>query len=422
MAVSEFAIPTTDVDSALASWSNLLRAYIDAARGKRANGSVALFEHRLEDNLLALQDELRTGRYRPGGYTSFYIHEPKRRLISAAPFRDRVVHHALCKIIEPRFERSFVDGSFANRVGKGTHRAIDRCQAHTRRFAYVLQVDVRQFFPSIDHQVLQAALERKVTEPDARRLIGLILESGGQVPSTAGVAPYFAGDDLFSALRPRGLPIGNLTSQFWANVYLNGFDHYVKRELGCRGYVRYVDDMLLFADDKRTLWRWKAAIEDRLAGLRLSIHSGRHPQPVSGGVPFLGFVVFPDRRMLKRRKGIHYLRRLRGLVAAYEAGEIPLEIVDASVRGWVNHVRYGNTVGLRKAVLRATRVRPPIRTASSPAFALPFVRLPRPRAIFRSLCSQHRRSHNGHRPARVRSRELSGSSSSLPDQGRQERK
>jgi hypothetical protein len=151
--------------------------------------------------------------------------------------------------------------------------------------------------------------------------------------------------------RPRGLPIGNLTSQFWANCFMNPFDHFVKRQLSCRGYARYVDDLALFADDKRTLWQWREAISDRLAALRLTIHPAAQPKPVTEGIPFLGFIIYPDRRRLKRRKGIYYRRRLEDLIVLYEAGLIPLETVTASVRGWANHVRYGNTVGLRKAML-----------------------------------------------------------------------
>ncbi len=117
---------------------------------------------------------------------------------------------------------------------------------------------------------------------------------------------YFPDDDLFAALRSRGLPIGNLTSQFWANVYLNPFDHFVKRTLRCPGYVRYVDDMLFFAADTATLWTWKTTIQERLAALRLTIHPGAHPRPVTEGIPVLGFVVFPQRRRLKRRKGIYF--------------------------------------------------------------------------------------------------------------------
>jgi hypothetical protein len=116
-------------------------------------------------------------------------------------------------------------------------------------------------------------------------------------------------DDLLAALRPRGLPIGNLTSQFWANCYLNPFDHFVKRELRCPGYVRYVDDMLLFGDDKRQLWEWKQAVVGRLARLRLTIHPAAQPRPVTEGIPFLGFIVFPERRRLKRRNGVNFARR-----------------------------------------------------------------------------------------------------------------
>src|SRR5262249_30351854 len=147
--------------------------------------------------------------------------------------------------------------------------------------------------------------------------------------------------DLFAVYRPRGLPIGNLTSQFWANVYLNSFDHFVKRSLRCKGYVRYVDDMLLFAGDKTTLWQWREAVEKRLWALRLRLHLGAQPRPVSEGVPFLGFTIFSQRRRLKRRKGIYFQRKSRRLMDAYQAREIPLAQVTASVRGWVNHVRYG---------------------------------------------------------------------------------
>jgi RNA-directed DNA polymerase len=128
------------------SWDNLRLAHQKAARGKRGKGAAAAFEYNLADNLLQLQDELVHKTYQPGPYDSFYIHDPKHRLISAAPFRDRVAHHALCNVIEPTFERSFVYDSCANRKHKGTHRALDRAQGFARRFRYVLQCDVEQFF------------------------------------------------------------------------------------------------------------------------------------------------------------------------------------------------------------------------------------------------------------------------------------
>ena len=193
---------------------------------------------------------------------------------------------------------------------KGTHRAIARAQAFARRHPHVLQVDVRQFFPSVDHQLLKAQIAKQVEDADGLELVGRILASGEGVQDEAYETTFFPGDDLLAAVRPRGLPIGNLTSQFWANVYLNAVDHFIKREVGCRGYVRYVDDLLLFGDDKGELWRWLGAIELRMASLRLRLHQGAHPRPVGEGFPFPGFTIFPERRRLKRRKGIHAQRRL----------------------------------------------------------------------------------------------------------------
>ncbi|MBI3151063.1 MAG: hypothetical protein HYZ21_02940 [Chloroflexi bacterium] len=146
----------------LYDWDNLLLAYRKASKGKRGHADVAEFEYRLEANLLQLQRELQSQTYQPGEYHSFYIHDPKKRLISAAPFRDRVVHHALCNLIEPVFERSFIFDSYANRIGKGTHKAIDRAQQFARRFKYVLVCDVKQFFPSVDHEILLKILYREI--------------------------------------------------------------------------------------------------------------------------------------------------------------------------------------------------------------------------------------------------------------------
>ena len=322
-------------------------------RASGGHANVAAFEYRLEDHLLALLDELTTQSYVPRPYTSFYIHEPKRRLISAAPFRDRVIHHALCNIIEPLFERSFTDDSFANRVGKGTHRALERVQKLVRRHRYALQCDVVQFFPSVDHEVLRRTLARKIDDERVLWLCDRILASGVGVLSEEYEMVYFPGDDLFAVNRPRGLPIGNLTSQFWANCHMNPFDHFVKRRLRCPGYVRYVDDVVLFADDKRTLWGWLDAVKEKLGAMRLTIHPSAHPRPTTEGIPFLGFVVYPDRRRLKRRKGLYYRRRFIRLLDQYAAGEIDLETLNDSVCGWVNHVRYGNTVGLREALFAA---------------------------------------------------------------------
>jgi RNA-directed DNA polymerase len=336
----------------LCSWTNLYIAYRKAARGKRGHAPAARFEYRLEDNLWQLQHELETETYQPGAYASFFIHEPKRRLISAAPFRDRVVHHALCNVIEPAFERSFIYHSYANRVGKGTHRALDQSQRWMARYRYVLQCDLQQFFPSIDHVILQRMLNRRIQDGATRRLIGKILNSGEQVLADEYEMVYFSGDNLFAANRPRGLPIGNLTSQFWANCYLNEFDHFVNRELGCSAYLRYVDDFLLFADDKSTLWRWRTQIIERLAGLRLTLHERQaQVRPTANGIRFLGFVLYPDHRLLLRRKGIHFRRRLRLLLTQYRSNQVSRERIKVAILGWINHVRYADTWGLRESIL-----------------------------------------------------------------------
>ncbi len=347
----------TGVYADIYRFDNLYFAYRDAARGKRSRPAAARFEFRLEDNLVRLQEELADETYRPGAYVNFTIHEPKRRLISAAPFRDRVVHHALCNIIEPAFEASFIDHSYANRLGKGTHRCLDQCQQWLHQYRYVLQCDIRQYFPSIDHTILQRILNRRIQDGGIRRLISRILTSGAGVLQEEYEMVYFPNDDLFAVNRLRGLPIGNLTSQFWANCYLNEFDHFVNRSLGCGAYLRYVDDFLLFSDSKVELQCWRSAIIERLAGLRLTIHEAQaQVRPCSEGVRFLGFVVYPTRRRLLRRKGIHYRRKLRHLLAAYRRKEIERNAIGESLKGWINHVRYAQTWKLRAALLKEVRL------------------------------------------------------------------
>lgn len=342
------------------SFENLHLAWRRARKGKRSQASVAAFEFNVEHNVLRLQAELEEKSYCPGRYRSFYIHEPKRRLISAAPFRDRVVHHALCQVIEPLFERRFIHDSYANRVGKGTHRALDRATHYLRRYRYVLPCDIRQFFPSIDHAILQDVLARVIADPDVLWLIDRILASGRGVLAGEYEMVYYAGDDLFAAGRPRGLPIGNLTSQFWANVYMNELDQYIKRGLGCRAYLRYVDDFLVFGDSKPELWRWQEDIIQKLATMRLSLHERQaHLRPTGEGLAFLGFVVYPDHRLLKGRKVVAWRRRFADRLSELGNGSIALDDVHASVRGWVNHARYGDTHGLRRELLGAAIIPAP---------------------------------------------------------------
>ncbi len=333
-------------------WPNLLKAWHNAARGKRGKPSVAAFEHQSADHLLEIQAQLRNGTWQPGEYVHFQIHSPKTRQISAAPFADRVVHHALCNVIAPVFERRFIPDSYANRTGKGTHRAVDRVQHYAKQYRFALRLDVVKHFPSIDHAILMETLRGPIRDQRILGLINTIIASGDRVLEHEYEMVWFPGDDLFAVCRPRGLPIGNLTSQFWSNCYMNPLDQFIKRELRCPAYLRYVDDMALFSNSKHELWEWKSAIVERLESLRLTIHEeSAQVQPVTAGIPWLGFIVHPAHRLLKARKAVEATRRLNEKFEAWQAREIRFVEFAASVRGWINHVRYGDTWGLRKHVL-----------------------------------------------------------------------
>lgn len=330
--------------SQLTAFSNLYASFQSAARSRRSRPSVASFEFNLEENLIILQKELTEHRWSPGAYTNFYIHDPKHRLISAAPFRDRVVHHALYNIIEPIFERKFIFDSYANRIGKGTHRALDRCTGFLRRYRYVLPIDIVQYFPSIDHQTLLDLLKGEIADLEVVNLCQQIIASG------CGIHP--AVENIEFPPSKKGLPIGNLTSQFWANVYLNPLDHYIKRTLKCKAYLRYVDDMLLFSDSKEELWRWLTEIQTKLWQYSLRIHSSSaQPRPCACGIPFLGFQVFPDHRRLKHQKITAARRRFKNMMTEYQQHRINSTKVKERILAWVNHARYGDTWNLRQEIL-----------------------------------------------------------------------
>ncbi len=343
---------------AVTDWHNLWSAFCLAARGKRRRPSASAFDLAVADRLIDLQDTLRSRRWRPGAYCHFFIREPKLRRISAAPFADRVVHHALCQVIEPLFEAHFSPHSYANRTGKGTHRAVDHLQRAARRWRHVLRADVVRHFPSIDHAVLRERLAHRIRDDQVLWLVDAILASGDGIGAEDAAPTYFPGDDLFAALRPRGLPIGNLTSQFWSNVMLDPLDWFAHRALRCGDYLRYVDDFALFDDDKARLWDAKQAVIERMARLRLTIHE---PQaqvlPTRCGIPWLGFVVFPTHRLLKRRCAVNFSRRMERQVGDYRAGRISFAELDASVQGWINHVRFADTWGLRAHVFSSHPLR-----------------------------------------------------------------
>jgi retron-type reverse transcriptase len=331
------------------AFENLVAAARQAQRGKRYRINVLTFNYALETELLTLQEELVSQTYQPGEYRTFQIVEPKKRMISAAPYRDRVVHHALCNIIAPIFEQTFTRDSYANRTGYGTHRALQTFVKHARSNRYVLQCDVRKYFPSIDHEILKTIIRRKIKCRQTLWLIETIIDASNQQESTNH---HFPCDDLFTPYeRRRGLPIGNLTSQFFANVYLNGFDHFVREELKVNGYVRYVDDFALFGNDLEFLNQVRKLIEDYLANLRLLIHPVKSQLfETRRGANFVGFRVLPDRLRVRSENLRRARRRLRLLQMRYREGEIGLGKLTECIRSWIAHLEHGDTWQLRTSV------------------------------------------------------------------------
>lgn len=334
----------------LCSFDGLLQAAEQACRGKRFRPGVVAFHFHLETALCRLLHELESGTYAPGPYRQFVIHEPKRRVISAAPYRDRVVHHALVNVLEPIFERTFITDSFACRRGKGTHAAVRRCRDFARRFPYVFKADIRKFFPSVDHAIAKRLVARKIKDGRVLDLLGRIVDSSsGQEP----VIDWYPGDDLFAPLqRPRGIPIGNQTSQFLANVYLDPLDHFVKEKLSARGYVRYVDDFLVFGADKKELARFREAITTFLLGLRLRLHPRKNVIfPVGAGIRFVGYRVFPTHVLLPKDNVRRFRRRARRMQADYARGRIDAADVKIRLMSWLGHARQADTHRLREALL-----------------------------------------------------------------------
>jgi len=226
----------------------------------------------------------------------------------------------------------FIYDSYATRKGKGTHAALDRFQEFSRKNRYVIKCDIQRYFPSIDHDILIELIKRKIACKNTLWLIEKIVRSGG-----------FGG---------KGIPIGNLTSQFFANIYLNGMDHYLKERLSCRYYLRYMDDFVVFHDDKEFLWAVKDYIVHYLAKLRLQIHENKcRIFRTEKGTPFLGLTVFPNRRRLKGENVVRFKRRLKRFQALYKNGSINWKNIIQSIRAWIGHAIHADTARLRRLVI-----------------------------------------------------------------------
>jgi retron-type reverse transcriptase len=321
------------------SFDNLHDAYVRARRGKRHQADVLRFEQNLEGELIQLQNELIWREYETGPYRRFHVHEPKKRLVAALPFRDRVVQHSLIAAIEPIWESRFIDQSYACRPGRGVHRGADKAQQWLREVrathgrVYALKADVAGYFASIDHDVLRTQLERRIAcRPTLYLLLGII-----------------------ETWHP-GLPIGNLTSQLCANIYLHDFDVFAKQHVGARRYMRYMDDWLIVDHDKARLHAQRRVLEDWLHdNLRLQLNNKTQIFPVSPrhgrGLDFLGYRIWPTHRKIRKNSVKRMQKKLRALERRYAAGDIDLVDIEPVIQSWVAHASHASSYQIRRAVL-----------------------------------------------------------------------
>jgi retron-type reverse transcriptase len=345
-----------DLWPGIVSWPNLVLAARKARRGKRDREVVQRFEFQQERELLRLQRELESGEYRPGAFTTHWITRPKPRLISAAPYRDRVVHNAVMNVLEPLLDRHFHPDSYACRTGKGTHAAARRLQELMRRFPWTLQCDVVKFFPTIDHEILKALFRGRIKDRRVLELLDLIVDGSNEQEE---VTDWFPGDNLFTPTeRRRGLPIGNLTSQWFANWYLTPFDHTVTSGWGVGGYVRYCDDFVLLARTRDRLRAALPAVVVALAALRLRMHQNRaRVSPSRAGRVFVGFRLAPRYRRLRNIAVRRFLTRLGQMRRDFARGALTREDVHRRLMGWQGHALQGDTLPLVASVSRGWRFR-----------------------------------------------------------------
>jgi retron-type reverse transcriptase len=329
------------------TFDNILLATKKAQRSKRFRPNVLEFNYNLEIEIIRLQQELQNKTYHPSPYKVFQIIDPKPRQISAAAYRDRIVHHALCNIIVPIFEQTFISNSYANRRNFGTHKALKEFTRFAHSSQYILQCDIKKYFPSIDHEILKNSIRQKIKCPDTLWLIDLIIDhSNPQEP----VFDYFPNDDLLTPLSHRkGLPLGNLTSQFFANIYLNKFDHFVKEKLKAQKYLRYVDDFAVFADDLDYLKFVKQEIQNYLVKLRLVLHPKKTKIfPIKYGANFVGFRILPNRISIISRNVRHIRKRLKYSLKQLKSGKITPIKLSQSIQAWKGHLQHGDTWRLQQ--------------------------------------------------------------------------
>lgn len=326
----------------IADTDNLLLAFNKAIRGKRKNCDALAFQNRLEENIVSMRDEILSGNVAVGKYEYFYIEDPKRRLICAASFRERVLHHAVMNVCHPYFERNLIETTYATRPDKGIYKAIDRARIAMKRYCYVAKFDFRKYFDSIDHTILKQKLSRLFKDKTLLALFTAIIDS-------------------YSKSENKGIPIGNLTSQYFANYYLSEMDHWIKESLHAPEYLRYMDDFLVFANSRSELDYYISQIKS-FASQQLNLTL--KPVIVSSslqGIDFLGYRLYDNKILLTQRSKQRFLKKSR-----LYSGLLENEIWDEKtyyehITPLLAYVEKAYTKGLRKQFIRHE---PQARTAS----------------------------------------------------------
>lgn len=332
-------------------FENLYLAYLEARKNKRYRDEVLRFSANLEENLISIQNELIFKTYRVSKYREFYVYEPKKRLVMALPFRDRVVQWAIYRVLNPIYDKTFIEHSYACRVGMGTHRAADRLQYWARKVSrkpdrwYYLKLDISKYFYRIDHEVLFKVVNKKIKDPDLLWLLKTIINS----EDTKFGLPLWTEPGEAERIEDKGIPIGNLTSQLFANIYLNELDQYVKHTLGMKYYLRYMDDVIILDSDKKHLHELKELIETFLnEELKLNLNNKTAIRPVNQGISFVGFKIWPTHRKLKRKSLKKIKSRLKYMKKAYSRGQVSFSEVNATVQSYLGTMKHFNSYGLRQ--------------------------------------------------------------------------
>ena len=321
----------------LTSLSNLYLAFEKACKHKKSKAETTEWMYNCEKYLFELQAELREQRYRPQPYKYFVIREPKERIISVASFRDRVVHHALVNIIDPYFEAIFIKDSYATRKDKGLHLAVSAAQKYACRYKWYMKLDIEKYFASVNHAILLNLINRKIKDPTVMSLCRIILSN-----QTVSMGME----------ENKGLPVGNLTSQFFANIYLNKLDRFVKQSLGYQAYVRYMDDFILFSNDpvelKQALKHIERFVQQQLE-LRIKPKSLQINR-VTHGIPYLGYRIFPKLLRIRRENLKRCLKGIEKTEHAYTQGRISAEVLYQSTRSRMGFIGFAHSTLLLQSI------------------------------------------------------------------------